>query len=254
VSDDLEPLDPRPALRFYIDQRRSELSDETIKSHRYRLQKFVEWCDQQLIINYLGKYHYASRDHMVLLLWRLGCRTGGLRALDLDDYDPDAPGLELVHRPEADTPLKNQGKGERWVALRGHTADVIDAYIDGPRHDVTDDYGRRPLLTTVHGRVATTTMRSAVYRWTRPCVVGDECPHDRDPDTCEAVEREYASKCPSARSPHDVRSGSITAHLRDDVPVEILGDRMNVSQDVLDVHYDRRTEREKMEQRRQYVE
>jgi hypothetical protein len=34
VSDDLEPLDPRSALRFYIDQRRSELSDETIKSHR----------------------------------------------------------------------------------------------------------------------------------------------------------------------------------------------------------------------------
>jgi hypothetical protein len=106
VSDDLEPLDPRSALRFYIDQRRSELSDETIKSHRYRLQKFVEWCDQQLISNYLGKYHDASQDHLVLLLlWRLGCRTGGLRALDLDDD------------------------------------------------------GRRPLLTTVHGRVATTTIR-----------------------------------------------------------------------------------------------
>jgi hypothetical protein len=41
-----------------------------------------------------------------------------------------------------------------------------------------------------------------------------------------------------------------TAHLLDDVPTEIVSDRMNVSQQILSRHYDRMTAREKMEQRR----
>jgi hypothetical protein len=38
------------------------------------------------------------------------------------------------------------------------------------------------------------------------------------------------------------------------VPETVVGDRANVSQEVLDQHYDRRTDREKMELRRQYLD
>lgn len=54
------------------------------------------------ILEYLNRFQYASRNHVtVLLLWRTGCRIGGLRALDLRDCDLDAdrPGVQFVHAP-----------------------------------------------------------------------------------------------------------------------------------------------------------
>lgn len=205
-------------------------------------------------IEYLETYHYASRQHVVwLLLWRTGIRMGSARAIDLEDFDQDAPAVELVHRPDQDTPLKNKQRGERWVALREYTAAVIEDYINHQRIETTDEFDREPLLTTREGRVSRSCIRATIYTLTRPCEFR-ECPHDDyEPESCEATQRTHASKCPSSRSPHDVRSGAITAHLLDDVPIEIVSDRMDVSQDVLDRHYDRRSEREKMEQRREFL-
>jgi site-specific recombinase XerD len=336
VSDDLQPLAPEDGLSLYLQHREGEVSEQTLSSHRYRLEAFVEWCDDEdihnlndlsgrnlhsyrvqrrededlkpvtlqgqlstlrvflefcasvdavpeglrekillptvsgeeqasrttleaeradRILDYLETYQYASRQHAVMtLLWRTGMRRGSLRAVDLADYDSDSPGIELTHRPEQDTPLKNKQRGERWVALRPYTASLLDDYIEGPRHDVTDEYGREPLLTTAQGRVSLSAIQNSIYTLTRPCQYG-ECPHeDYDPETCEFTKRAKATKCPSSRSPHDVRSGAITAHLLDDVPIEVVSGRMDVTSDVLDRHYDRRSEREKMEQRREYIQ
>jgi hypothetical protein len=95
--------------------------------------------------------------------------------------------------------------------------------------------------------------RHDVYRFTRPYEAGQECPHDREPDDCEAVGWDQPSKCPSSVSPHATRRGAITNHLNSDVPANVVGDRANVSTDVLDQHDDQRTERERMEQRRGYL-
>lgn len=210
----------------------------------------------EVILDYLNRYKYASRDHLTLLLmWHTGARVGGIRALDMDDVDVtgENPGLRFRHRPESGTPLKNKAKGERWNAISDSVARVIRNYIEGPRKGIRDDYDRQPLLTTTQGRPSKSTLRSAVYQWTRPCFYGEECPHDRDPDECEATETNLASKCPSARSPHDLRSGRVTAYRRDDVPRRIVSDRLNASESILDEHYDRRTSREKAEQRRDHL-
>ncbi len=81
----------------------------------------------------------------------------------------------------------------------------------------------------------------------------DEYPHDPDPLTCEARSRNQTSKCPSSLNPHAIRQGSITHSLNNDMPDKVVSDRANVSTEVIEHHYDRRSEREKMEQRREYL-
>ena len=41
--------------------------------------------------------------------------------------------------------------------------------------------------------------------------------------------------------------------LREGTPEGVVSDRSNVSSDVLETHYDRRTERERMEVRREFL-
>lgn len=207
------------------------------------------------ILDFLREYRYASQEHVTLLLmWRTSARRGGIRALDLDDFDADENALCFRHRPETDTPLKNGEGGERDVSLAPHVVAVLLDYIDSPnRFDVTDDYGRAPLITTQYGRPSLTTLQNWIYRVTRPCVIGEPCPHDYDPQTCEFVEHDLACKCPSSVSPHPVRTGSITAHRDAGTPREIVSDRGDVSEKILEKHYDKASKRQRMRRRRDHL-
>ena len=213
------------------------------------------------ILEYLENAQPATRDHLILMfLWETGARTGAIRGLDLGDLDLDGshprltgPAVHFVHRPDTGTPLKNQEKGTRWNRISEKAAHFISDYIEYHRHDVTDEYGRDPLITTEYGRPAGNTFRTSLYRITRPCWRGAECPHDRDLDECDATHLDKASRCPSSRSPHDVRSGRVTYYRREDVPRRVVKDRLNASEDILDRHYDRRTDREQAEQRSNHL-
>jgi integrase len=206
------------------------------------------------VLAYLEKYRYASIEHVTLaLLWHTMMRRGSVRALDLSDYHSGEQYIEAVHRPETDTPLKNKERGERLVALSDPLCSLLDDWTERQRPNVEDEYGRDPLLATANGRIAASTIATYVYRSTRPCVYSGQCPHDRDVERCDAVNGELPSKCPSSVSPHAIRRGSITHSLEEGTPDKVISDRANVSQEVLDKHYDRRDERTKMEQRREYL-
>jgi integrase len=201
--------------------------------------------DAKEILEYLSKYEYASKEHAVMaLLWQTGIRVGSAHSLDVDDVFLDENYVQLIHRPDEGTTLKNGKSGQRPVALTPDVAEVLADYIRTHRKDVTDEYGREPLFTTAHGRMHGNTIRRLTYRVTAPCYRGVDCPD------CEGDE----SKCPEAVSPHAIRRGSITHFLTSDVPVDVVSDRMNVSRKVLDEHYDKRSEEVKMEQRRGYLD
>ncbi|MWG32990.1 tyrosine-type recombinase/integrase [Halomarina oriensis] len=215
----------------------------------------LEADDATAILSYLRKYHYGSRTHALMaLLWHTGIRTGTVQALDVSDHQHERERLRVRHRPETDTPLKNGENAERYIALSAEVSEILADYVSEVRHSVTDEYDREPLFTSKGGRPSKNTIRRNIYAATRPCSTGRGCPHNRDPDTCEAAGRtNAASKCLSTVSGHPVRRGAITHHLRQDVPEKVVSDRMNVSQSILERHYDQRTEDEKTEQRRQFL-
>lgn len=335
MTDDLEPITPRDAVELYLHDR--DVADSTLRAHRRRLERFVDWCEDEGIDNlneitgrdtrrfkidefderqdggeysketirsvmdtlrvfvrycesieavrsglaekvqspnpenvrkesfhsdraetilaWLQRYHYASYEHVLLrLLWRCGLRLGDAHALDLRDVHTDDDYLEIHHRPETGTPLKNEEEGERLVNISPETSAILGEYIQQNRIDVEDEYGRSPLLTSTHGRRVKSNLRDTIYGITRPCEYTGECPHDRQPAECEAARRiDKASQCPSSIYPHAIRRGSITAHLRNDMPKPMVSDRMDVSSSVIDHHYDARSDEERMNQRRDYL-
>ena len=198
----------------------AEVRDVHLESHR-----------ASRILEHLDRYDYASRRHVVIsILWRTGMRRSALRSLDLDDLRPDDHAVVLEHRPETGTKLKNHHAGERWVYLGPRWFQIIEDYVDKHRIDATDDYGRESLITTQYGRPIGDTIYTWANRVTQPCEYGLDCPHDHDPKTCEAATTDgYPSRCPSARSPHAIRRGSITHHLNHGTSPKIASERMDVS-------------------------
>lgn len=201
------------------------------------------------ILDYLGTYQFASRQHALFaLVWHTGLRIGGVRALDVDHLaldDDTQPHIEVRHTAD-ETPLKNGLDGERDVGLKEWCAEVIREYVAERREPCeSGEYGRTPLFTTNQGRISEGWVRREFYAVTQPCLVG-ECPHDgREPETCDWTDR-APSNCPSVQPPHNVRRGSISDHLARGWPIDDLAERVNATPRVIRKHYDVRTTREAM--------
>jgi len=118
----------------------------------------------------------------------------------------------------------------------------------------TADHDREPLFTTENGRAAKTTLRAWLYRAQLPCWHSNDCPHGQDIITCDYNADKQRHKCPSTARPHSIRRGSVTNYLKDGVPEVAVGDRADMSQDILNEHYDARSPEERAETRRQYFE
>jgi len=333
---ELQSMPPTEAVELYLETRRGDTAESTVQQHDYRLQRFLEWCEEtnlsdtteldgrmlhryrlwrkedgelskvslrgqlstlrtfirfcenvdaceqglhekielpdvsraessrdktlshetaQQILSFLRQYRYATREHALFaVLWRTGIRLGTARALDIEDFEAAEERLHIVHRAETDTPLKNKERAERYIAISPDLTGVLADWIEHNRPDVTDEHGRSPLFASRQGRCSKSTLRRTVYRVTQPCYYADDCPHDREASDCRAEGYAGGKKCPSSIDPHTIRRGAITHFLSEDVPEKVVSDRMNVSGKVLEQHYDKRSEEQKTEQRRQFLD
>lgn len=275
----------------WIDKRRNEVKPITVHNNAKHLRVFLKWmgnrelCDWEIhrqmeipnvpedddvndqvlreghaenVLEYLDTYHYASVYHALFYtMWHTGCRISGAIALDVDDFEPSAHDdsiLTFRNRKAEGTPLKNKNKSDRDVTISDALADVLQDYVSTRREDKTDEYGREPLFTVPSGRLYRQRAYKNVVALTRPCVTGENCPHNRAIESCDAAQdKEQAPSCPSSVSLHPVRKGAITNHINEGWPKELLSERVDVSVEVLEKHYDFRTTERKRQNRRQYL-
>ncbi|AGB36911.1 tyrosine-type recombinase/integrase [Natronococcus occultus] len=219
----------------------------------------IELAPEQVteILDYLGTYRYASREHVVWLLHcRTGRRPGAIHSLDVADVHlGDAPYLAFRHRPDQGTRLKNGQNSEREIPIDEAVATVLADYIEDTRESVTDEHGRDPLLTSRHGRLSKTAMRLYFYEWSRPCAVTENCPHGKQIDACSAAQKKHeASKCPSSQSSYAARHGHITQLRRLGLPKSVVSERCDVSEEIIEKHYDERSEEERRKLHRDLLE
>ncbi len=73
MSGNLQPLDPERTLKLYLDARRDEITEQTLRGHRNRLRAFVAWCEEEEIENL---NELAGRDLYAYRVWR---REGNFR-------------------------------------------------------------------------------------------------------------------------------------------------------------------------------
>lgn len=220
-------------------KKRDEVSQETLRAE-----------SAMPLLSYYRNRTPGSRNHALLeLFWSTAARLSGARALDLGDYYPDDGYLWFRHRPDTGTALKKDYESERVVSIPDRVVDALDGYISEKRYGKRDDYGRHPLFTSQQGRPHKNTIRAWSYQLTQPCHYG-ACPHGEDPSTCEFRDHGHYSKCPSSKSTHPIRKGSISWHLANGIPMEIVEARCDASREVILLHYDMRSPEERMQHRR----
>jgi site-specific recombinase XerD len=283
--DDVADLTPRHVDDYSLNRRRQGYEPVTVQGHLATLQVLLKYLDRvgfveqdvaeavdvpnlsaeeqssdvrlapadaRPLLRYFrdSTAYYGTANHAALeVMWHTGARAGSIIGLDMEDYHPDERYLAFRHRPTTDTPLKNKHAGERLVGLSETVVDVLDTYVARERFDKRDEGGRRPLFSARQGRPSFSTLRAWAYQATQPCHYA-ECPHGKDRPTCKFTKRTHASKCPSSRSPHQIRTGSITWQLNEGLSVEQVSERVNASPDVIRRYYDKAREKEAFEQRR----
>lgn len=280
----LADLTTRDLKRYMLWLKSQDVSPSTVRNRAMTLYGMLDYCEGHLappdiaddvdiptlskseqtsdtkladdqaaaLLKYYRENHFGSRSHaLITILWHVGCRRGALRSLDLEHYHSADAYLEFEHRPDTGLPLKNAEESERAVKLAEWACAVLDEYINRHRNDVRDANGLDPLVTSQRGRPGVETLTQWTYDATLPCV-HSACPHGNDPADCQWARHNHTSKCPSSRSPHQLRTGAITYMLDQGIPVEVVAKRVDAKPETIRRFYDKATTLAEMDRRKHY--
>lgn len=280
----LSDLHPTHFREFRKWRHDDGLAKITLKTHMDTLRVFIRWCETygyvdegmseavvspsldkgdgvdleaieipraQRIKDYLRKYEYATREHVVFeLIWHTTMRNCTVRSLDVADFNREKQTLTIRNRSDEGTRLKKGEDSERDMNLNDDVAQIMADWIDDKRPDVTDEYGREPLIAWESGRPPTQSIAKDVYWVTTPSYIGEEC----SCDDCEATCANNAYQCEDSMSPKRVRKASITHHLNQGWPDQVVADRADNSVDIIREHYDTAGPDEKAARRRKFMD
>ena len=81
-----------------------------------------------------------------------------------------------------------------------------------------------------------------------------KCPHNRERKSCDYTQRAKSSRCPSSRSPHAIRTGSITWQLNRGVSPTKVAKRVAAAPETIRRYYDKPDLDDELERRRPQTE
>ncbi len=130
----LEPVEPKEGVEWYLDEKEHENSPATVKAHEYRLNHFIRWCDQNSIDNLntltgrdLHRYKQWRRDDGDLNNVSLQTQLGTLRVFLKWAAKVDAV-AEGLH-DKILMPQLNKGENERDQKIDPEMAFEIINYL-----------------------------------------------------------------------------------------------------------------------------
>lgn len=242
----LDPIVPAEAVELYFSHRQPDLSEKTLQNQRYRLQSFVEWCDENGVDNLndlTGRDIYRFRSARLNDGVAKVTLTGVLQTLRVflefaAAIDAVPEGMrERVQLPEtnpqeeaSDEILEETFGGRAVVTTNPVTGAPSVTAVDTP---VPDGETRR-IHVLGHGTEAATTLARLVTAGCR-CSAGVLPTGSVAAETADALDVE-AVTTPAFRTAEDASVSSHRDrpfrgehHVLDDAPQKYLRDPRSVS-------------------------
>ena len=153
------------------------------------------------------------------------------------------------HRNAAQKPNRRRTNNRSQTS---HNCSHRGSHRHTHRHDIKERSGRNPLLTTSHGRPHAQTITSRRVR--RNTTVRRRARVSARPRPgrvrCRARQANRVRLPVISRA---ARRGATTKWLQSDIPIAPISMRADSDPGVIDQYYDRRSDREKAEQRREFI-